>query len=1094
MNVDHFAAEIAYLTANLEERTRVVRRLDDLGALKAPLDALDAFEVWKIGKLAEKLGIQRRSESLRFDDAPSEFASRYHAILTDYARYWAARESTEDGIAAMLIDVHASWVGTYCDALVMMDGPLRSDSGSEGSVIPSAPFTRVCEPFLRLLQRDLAERIRSAEASAGNIRFSSHVIRDVASHLINRFELAMAWALEADISVYCALNNLDKLTGGSEGLVRYYDETFTDRAGYHRFYCKYPVLARWLAVVSGFLRDAAGELIERLAADASDISARFLEGRSIVAVESFRLGRSDAHAGGRGVVIVRFLTDDGTTSSVVYKPRGIESEEALQNLLAILRDEGTAPFATYRVLCKPGYGYAEYILPGRNEASDRSAVDRLYQQLGAYLAVFYILGGTDLHFENILVSENNAYVCDCETILGVQPKGMDVHFASFGESVYRTGMLEWPRAEVAQSDQDMRISGYSGGESYELPYAIPRINDQRESLGLKVEFRSRVRIEHEAPNRILFEGKVVDPREYQDRIVESFERVYDWFERQPEEAGRVIARLFDDASVRFVNWGTQIYTHLLVAARHPKCLAEPLEVDFVFNIVRYHRRPWDKQGRLLERELSALWSLDVPIFTAKASGATLIANHVEPLSAPLALSPVANAGERIRRLSRDNRLRQKQYIRVGLSPGEIQSDDFVATAEGHAAEVGAQLIAMMRPEGTAPWRTYELSARGTVEVDVGRDLYQGASGIGFFLAYLDAIKPDPTIRAAARRAINYALELAEPEQIGAFDGASGLVYVLTHVAELWDEPELLTQASQAARDIADRVDADRTFDVFGGAAGVLMVGLALEATCGDGVGLELAHRCADHLLRFAEEADGALSWPTVSREVAPENLSGFAHGTSGIGWALVTLGALVERSDYERAGRMAFAYDSRHFDPDERDWFDLRNSVRPLEPNKHHFSNAWCNGAAGIGLSRIASWAALGKTDDALLRDSYVALTATLRNFHKLGTDSLCHGRSGNGELFLRMALLKDEPALQMEANVQVQAQWRNHEQTRGWISSDRGTEVFPGLMLGLSGYGLHSLRLASPNRVPSPLLLDPPPRLSAVRPHLSLSTSMARE
>ena len=45
-----------------------------------------------------------------------------------------------------------------------------------------------------------------------------------------------------------------------------------------------------------------------------------------------------------------------------------------------------------------------------------------------------------------------------------------------------------------------------------------------------------------------------------------------------------------------------------------------------------------------------------------------------------------------------------------------------------------------------------------------------------------------------------------------------------------------------------------------------------------------------------------------------------------------------------------------------------------------HFSNAWCNGSAGIGLSRIASWALLGGTDDQLLREAHLALAATLRN------------------------------------------------------------------------------------------------------------------
>lgn len=66
-----------------------------------------------------------------------------------------------------------------------------------------------------------------------------------------------------------------------------------------------------------------------------------------------------------------------------------------------------------------------------------------------------------------------------------------------------------------------------------------------------------------------------------------------------------------------------------------------------------------------------------------------------------------------------------------------------------------------------------------------------------------------------------------------------------------------------------------------------------------------------------------------------------------------------------------------------------------------------------------------------MLREAYTPLDATLRNFHKLENDSLCHGKSGNAELLLRFAKLLDEPYLQMEANVQAQAQWRNFERSR---------------------------------------------------------------
>lgn len=155
-----------------------------------------------------------------------------------------------------------------------------------------------------------------------------------------------------------------------------------------------------------------------------------------------------------------------------------------------------------------------------------------------------------------------------------------------------------------------------------------------------------------------------------------------------------------------------------------------------------------------------------------------------------------------------------------------------------------------------------------------------------------------------------------------------------------------------------------------------------------------------------------------------------------------------------------------------RDWYDLRVIPGGWAAGGRHYANAWCNGAAGIGLSRIDAWARLGKDDDDILEDAYQALSATLRNFPKLGNDSLCHGRSGNAELFVRFAALTDQPAFRLEANVQARSLWRDLDDA----GPGERAAVFPGLMLGMAGFGMHLLRLASPGGIPSVLLLDPPP------------------
>src|SRR5215475_7431893 len=134
---------------------------------------------------------------------------------------------------------------------------------------------------------------------------------------------------------------------------------------------------------------------------------------------------------------------------------------------------------------------------------------------------------------------------------------------------------------------------------------------------------------------------------------------------------------------------------------------------------------------------------------------------------------------------------------------------------------------------------------------------------------------------------------------------------------------MLDLAVKLSRELSSQIEKDRDFDIFSGTAGVIpiMIGLA-EATSGEG--LDCAHRCAQHLLQNAECKGDGLSWPLRRPEEAKANLTGFSHGASGIGWALISLGCITNYPDYIAAGRQAFTYETLYFDENEQDWYDLR--------------------------------------------------------------------------------------------------------------------------------------------------------------------------
>jgi type 2 lantibiotic biosynthesis protein LanM len=1078
---DDFLLKIACRASNLSERGFIVQKLAQSQAKDAWNTPLSPLDSWNIQKLAGKLAVQPVKEAYEKGTISQSLIDDLQKLLSDYKLAERNLDNLSESDKLVFIEIHRQWLQVYQAAMATLDLPKDKfcESYWYKREIYYGKFAKVCEPFLRLLHLTLQPFFNAVDDATNNCQINPQVLTDIELHLLNRFDMHLAWALEANINIYCAQNKIDKSTDDPDAYIAYLEKTFHTQQDYHRFYSQFPTLGRWLAQVTSFVCRQGEDVLQSLIRDRHELSVTFFEGKTISAIKSFKLGNSDYHGGGKSVVIVELELNNCEPATIVYKPRCVKAEAAMQALLKHFIQHQVVEFATYEVLCKEDYGYAEFIPSGKNYVESQESVKRFYQQLGGFLGIFHILGGGDLHHENILATDGNAFICDCETVLEAVPHGMDKLPDTVFDSVFKTAMLEWPRDD-ADDEKQMKMSGYSGGESYELSYTIPKVNDRRMSLAVGIEHQAGVRVEVEATNRIYCQGQLAQPQDYKGDIVEGFNQVYEWFQENQKQGISLIKDLFSSSSVRFLNWGTQAYAKSMVAARHPKCLAEPLEVDLFFNSLKEHHRQWDENRELSQMEVTAMWQLDVPIFTTKAANSQdLIGNYQETLANIVATSPVDNACRRIERLSTENRIKQNQYIYTSLSPEEINSPYFIASAVNYAQQIGRQLCEMLQHEDSkAPWKTYDYTATGKRLIDISGDLYDGSAGICLFLAYLDAIQPQPEFRQAAERALSHAIEQRNTTFIGAYQGTGGLIYLLTHLAQLWNRPALLDLAVELIDEVKGRIDQDPYFDILHGVAGLIPVMLNLAAAT-DGKGIDCAVKCAQHLLAEATRRGNTLSWRCGRPDLVRDNFTGFSHGVSGMGWALILLGCHLNQPDYITAGRQAFAYETNHFDQQKQDWYDLRRSVMTSEdPNQKHFANAWCNGAAGIGLSRIASWAALGKTDDEMLRDAYRALNATVGNFNKLGNDSLCHGKAGNAELFLLISKLNDQPYLQMEANVLAQAQWRIFEKARRWICGSSGNDIVPDLMLGIAGIGMHFLRLAYPEFVPSPLLLDPPPKM----------------
>ena len=122
-------------------------------------------------------------------------------------------------------------------------------------------------------------------------------------------------------------------------------------------------------------------------------------------------GAGDSHRKGRTVAIVR--TEAGR---LVYKPRSLVIDIALHNFIGLL-PEG---HGNGLVNCVPAaldfddHGWGEFI--AHRYASGPAELKDFYHEIGQWLAIMRLLGGNDLHAENLIANGRHPVIVDCETL------------------------------------------------------------------------------------------------------------------------------------------------------------------------------------------------------------------------------------------------------------------------------------------------------------------------------------------------------------------------------------------------------------------------------------------------------------------------------------------------------------------------------------------------------------------------------------------------------------------------------------------------------------------------------------------------------
>ncbi len=843
-----------------------------------------------------------------------------------------------------------------------------------------------------------------------------------------------------------------------------------------------PVLLRLVAVVTRQWMAVTHEFLLRLYSDRAAIGGYFFNAAPLP-VTDITFGLSDLHNHGRSVYIVTF----SNSSRVVYKPKDLRLEKTLEEMIAQFnRMPAPVDLRPMRVLCREGYGWAEYL--SHQSCANDDGINLFFHRTGAWLALFHLLCTTDMHEENMIAVGDQPVPIDLEMLfqLGKNKKPVVAALAAFEaaqekllHSVRMIGLL--PGYFRAADGAVINKGGLQQRAILETVVALCAVNtDQMQPVECVFEA-------DQTYNMPLQNGVPVRAHDYAVAMMEGFKAYTDFLTHAAADLLLDhIEKNFKDLPARVIVRPTQFYGTLFSRIKDHHRMDDGIlwsvQADFISRFSHWNSE--DDQSQLMASERRALYALNVPYFTSPI-GSDIICGEDNFRSTSNQIDAATNARQRILNCDAEEQNWQLEVIRLSFlgghgavpskAPANAKRETATSAATGdkyrrYSGVIADKIMQQAIVAGeSAAWLMLEWTGekRDCQLIRAGFDIYAGVTGIALFLAAYAKVTGDARAAALARKALTplrYNLHdlgagrFVRSMGVGGAAGLGSIVYALTVIADLLDDENVLEEAKYAASFFTpDFILADTKFDIIDGSAGAILCLLKLYGRTRRNDYLDKAILCGEHLLknRTAATHGGAL-WPGTENKV----LTGFSHGAAGYAYALSALAAATHNKRFADAADVCVAYEAKQFSDKDGNWPDLREFV--TRSDRTYSSCQWCHGAGGIGMARLAMIKAVPHYVTTLRGDIEKALTCTHKNGPRQ-SDTLCCGNMGNIEFYREYARTLNQPAMNRVAQEKIDQIILDYEQTGLFQLNEPESDYSPGLFQGLAGLGYGALRVIDP-------------------------------
>ncbi|MFG3281253.1 type 2 lanthipeptide synthetase LanM family protein [Streptomyces sp. NPDC048111] len=843
---------------------------------------------------------------------------------------------------------------------------------------------------------------------------------------------------------------------------------------------RYPSVGPRVAEVARLSVAATVAFAQRLAQD-RELLATLLGGPA-GEVRAVEFAAGDSHRGGLTVTRV-----DLTGGTVMYKPRPSEADVALGALLDdVFADLPGAPppdrrIRVPRTLAREGYGWAEFI--GHRYCADEAELATFYRNIGHWLAVLRFTGGTDMHAENMIAAGPVPVIVDAETLFDApapfppsrRGDAVDVAAAAIRRTVLRTGLLPVRGTGFALGGVDISGIGALPGQQPLIPH--PVIADGGTAAArFEVDLIAMpVAGNHPARTPVL--------STYWDRVLAGFREMTAQLRRPGSDPYRLLRR-FEGVRARRILRPTQAYVDIGRMLWHPASLHDDAAATGrARDILRRNAdalpgAPTDRAA--IDAEIADLLVGDVPMCGFTVDAAAVRATVEDWRSADLAFEESVIQDALVGAYLNERTL----PARTQAAADRPHARDREARRRALAAQMVRRLCdgAVRGEDGTVTWISPVFTPAGWSIRVLPADLYTGQGGVALALAEYDrevrAGRADevPGVREVCEGALRVLVateDLTPTPSAGAFSGAASQVWTWLALRRVLGDDRLLERAAARAQLLTRGrlVEDDIEVDLLNGAAGAIVPLLQLAAATGQDRWLDGAAHIGRRLTGLAVRDGAGARWPT---RLNPEGIGGFAHGATGIGWALARLaltdaGSPAERVQWRRLADRAFAFQESLYQPREGNWLDVRIGA------EEDFFTSWCHGSTGIGVGMLDLY---GRTGDPAHLDMARRAARAGAGEGFGWSHTLCHGDLGLWEFLTSMTSAGSAPPGRPGAATDIDAERLDGEilsglEQRGPVGGLAREAFSPSLMSGLAGVVHTLLRMHPDARLPNPLLLD---------------------